>query len=246
MLRAGLIFLPPPDPRWSFRGPVCGPPCGAVCCDHRPLTIRWSPPGPVLSSGSKIIRKMLRISVVTFGPVLVHALSDMEHKSRQDLAPYCQHQIRHFSFYINLHRCSFSAFFGFSFYSSFISYLRRFQSSFYNGADFSTAQRTSVRGSFYTNLQTANRWAARGCGLSAPGRARVSVRLPRHHTKEHKRSRCAPALRASAHPAKPGRLAVPLTLHGDPSRRGVWGAHSLRSPSLREGAPGFRSSIYYL
>ena len=126
------------------------------------------------------------------------------------LNPYCQHQTRHFSFYTNLHRCSFEAFFSRSFYSSFISYLRRFQSSFYNGADFSTAQRTSVRGSFYTNLQTANRWAARGCGLSAPGRARVSVRLPRHHTKEHKRSRCAPALRASAHPAKPGRLAVPL------------------------------------
>lgn len=240
MLRTGLIFLPSPDLCWSFRGPVCGPPCGAVYCDRRPLTTRWPPPGPVLSSGGKIVRKMLRISVVTFGPVLVHALPDMERKPHQDLAPYCQHQTRHFSFYINLHRCSFSAFFGRSFYSSFISYLRRFWFSFYNGADFSTAQRTSVRGSFYTNLQTANRWAARGCGLSAPGRARVSVRLPRHHTKEHKRSRCAPALRASAHPAKPGRLAVPLTLHGDPSRRGVWGAHSLRSPSRkREGAPGF-------
>ena len=73
MLRTGLIFLPSPDPRWSFQGPVCGPPCGAVCCDYYSLTIRWSPPGPVLSSGSKIIRKMLRISVVTFGPVLVHA-----------------------------------------------------------------------------------------------------------------------------------------------------------------------------
>ena len=126
------------------------------------------------------------------------------------LNPYCQHQTRHFSFYTNLHRCSFEAFFGRSFYSSFISYLRRFWFSFYNMENFSTAQRTSVRGSFYTNLQTATRWAARGCGLSAPGRARVSVRLPRHHTKEHKRSRCAPALRASAHPAKPGRLAVPL------------------------------------
>ena len=73
MLRTGLIFLPSPDLCWSFRGPVCGPPCGAVYCDYYSLTIRWSPPGPVLSSGSKIVRKMLRISVVTFGPVVVHA-----------------------------------------------------------------------------------------------------------------------------------------------------------------------------
>lgn len=150
------------------------------------------------------------------------------------LNPYCQHQTRHFSFYINLHRCSFEAFFSLSFYSSFISYLRRFWFSFYNMADFSTAQRTSVRGSFYTNLQTATRWAARGCGLSAPGRARVSVRLPRHHTQEHKRSRCAPALRASAHPAKPGRLAVPLDAPRRPQPQGRLG-RSLAALALPTG-----------
>ena len=149
---------------------------------------------------------------------------------------------RRFSFYINLHRCCMGRNLRGSFYSNFISYLCTVAAQFLQWDKFFHRTAQGYSGQYLHKFTGRNRPRGNGCVRSSHAYA---CSLPHSISQEHKRSRCAPALRASAHPAKPGRLAVPLTLHGDPSRRGVWGAHSLRSPSRkREGAPGFRISVH--
>ena len=94
-----------------------------------------------------------------------------------------------------------------SFYSNFISYLCTVAAQFLQWDKFFHRTAQGYSGQYLHKFTGRNRPRGNGCVRSSHAYA---CSLPHSISQEHKRSRCAPALRASAHPAKPGRLAVSL------------------------------------